>query len=278
MSCATAFTWFVRQQVKTVSSQRINLSRRSMANVVVNAVMRVLAELGANIGYDSPTQRWYQPFVLVIEDLGVWVVQISPLDDKIPIRNIFLPDANTIRGELSEIWHKMCEEIGHLELEHVLLDFMDKNSRPRVGGVEREEYLNRPPYDMSELLMLSHDIDRDILTELEEYCTVYSDGRINLNVAPVNVIELMPGLDVGGIAQRIAQVRTEKPLETLRDIETLPGAGPKTATQLTNIVCFKSRYVLMKINCVTEYDTEGGNAYRAVIDKTTKQIVKWEEE
>ena len=154
ISCATAFSWFVRQQVKTVSRERINIASRSMAHVLVNAIITVVAEMGSHIGYDSPTQRWYQPFALPIEDMGVWVVQVTPLDDKIPIRNMFLPDGNTLRRELADAWQSMWEELGHRELEQLVLDFMDKNNKPRVGGVERDEFLNRPPYDMSELLML----------------------------------------------------------------------------------------------------------------------------
>ena len=276
ISCATAFSWFVRQQVKTVSRERINLESRSMAYVLVNAMVKVLAEMASHVGYDSPTQRWYQPFVLPIENMGIWVVQITPLDDKIPIRSLFLPDGNTLRRELADAWQKMWEELGHRELEQIVLDFMDKNNRPRVGGIERDEYLNRPPYDMSELLMLSHDISPELLSEIEDYCTVYSDGRINLNVAPVHVMELLPGLDTGQIAQSIANARREKPLETLQDIQNIPGATPKVSTQLTNIAAFKSRYFQVKIDCLS--DNEGGTSYNIVFDRTTRQIVKWEEQ
>ena len=276
ISCATAFSWFVRQQVKTVSRERINLESRSMAYVLVNAMVKVLAEMASHVGYDSPTQRWYQPFVLPIENMGIWVVQITPLDDKIPIRSLFLPDGNTLRRELADAWQAMWEELGHRELEQVVLDFMDKNNRPRVGGIERDEYLNRPPYDMSELLMLSHDISPELLSEIEDYCTVYSDGRINLNVAPVHVMELLPGLDTGQIAQSIANARREKPLETLQDIQNIPGAAPKVSTQLTNIAAFKSRYFQVKIDCLS--DNEGGTSYNIVFDRTTRQIVKWEEQ
>ena len=275
ISCATAFSWFVRQQVKTVSRERINLANRSMAHVLVNAMMNVLAGISANVGYDSPTQRWYQPFVLSIEDIGIWIVKITPLDDKIPIRNMFLPDGNTLRRELSDAWQAMWEELGHRELEHTVLDFMDTNTRPRVGGVERDEFLNRPLYDMSELLMLSHDIDSALLSEIEDYCTIYSEGRINLNVAPVHVMELLPGLDTGQVAQSIANARTEKPLQTLQDIQNIPGAASRVSTQLTNIAAFKSRYFHVSIDSLS--DSEGGSSYNIIFDRTTKQIVKWEE-
>ena len=275
ISCATAFSWFVRQQVKTVSRERVNIAYRSMAQVLVNAMINVLAGFSANLGYDSPTQRWYQPFVMPVEDMGIWIVKITPLDDKLPIRNLFLPDGNTLRREMSDAWQAMWDELGHRELEQIVLDFLDTNNKPRVGSTERDEFLNRPPYDMSELLMLSHDITPEILSGIEDYCTIYSDGRINLNVAPVHVMELLPGLDTGQLAQSIENARREKPLETLQDIQNLPGAGPRTATQLTNIAVFKSRYFHVSIECMT--DSEEGKSFSIVFDRTTKQIVKWEE-
>ena len=129
---------------------------------------------------------------------------------------------------------------------------------------------------MSELLILSTDITPAIISRLEDYCTIYSDGRINLNTAPVHVLELLPGLDTGGMAERVAQSRTENPLESLNDVQSLPGAGPKTSSQLTNIVTFKSRYFLLKIDSI-DADRAGGISYRIILDRTTKQIVRWEE-
>lgn len=281
ISCATAFSWFVRQQSRTIGSERTNITARSMAYVLVTSAMNLLGDLASHIGYDSPTQRWYQPFAVPVEDVGILAVQITPLDDKIPIRSLFLPDGNTMRREFVDVWRTMWEQLNHRELEQLLLDFFDANNRPRVGSVERDDYINRPPYDMSELLIMSHDITPDILhgsggvLGLEDYCTIYSDGRINLNVAPVHVMELLPGLDTGGLAQRIAQARMEQPLETLLDVEKIPGASAKISSRLTNIVTFKSRYFHVRIDTLT--DTGSGVNFSIIFDRTTKQIVRWEE-
>ena len=89
-------------------------------------------------------------------------------------------------------------------------------------------------------------------------------------------MELLPGLDTGGLAERIARERVEKPIQTLDDLRNFPGAGPKIATQLTNIAAFKSRYFQVDIDCFNQ-DTEGGTSFQVIIDRTTKQIVRWEE-
>ena len=282
ISCATSFTWFVRQQVRTVGSERLTLAGRSMAQILVNEITTLLSEMSEHIGYDSPLQKWYQPFVVSIDGLGIWLIRITPLDDKIPIRSLFLPDGNTLRRELNDIWAEMWEKLGHRELEQVVLDFFDRNTRTRVGSVEREEFINRPPFDLSELLIISNDITPEILygsggrPGIEHYCTIYSDGRINLNTAPLQVLELLPGLDTGGLAASVVKARSEKPLETLEDVQNIPGASPKTSTQLTNIAAFKSRYIQIKIDCLDELGT-GNMAFTIIVDRTTKQIVRWEE-
>ncbi|MBR6901095.1 MAG: hypothetical protein IKN30_03425, partial [Synergistaceae bacterium] len=245
ISCATAFAWFVRMQVRSVGRERESLSARSMAEVVINSVMGILYDLAAETDYDSPTQRWYQPFVMPFEDLGVWSLKITPLDDKIPIRNLFLPDGNTMRHEFEEPFQNMLEKVGHRELELIILDFLDRNKRARVGSVERDNFINRGPFDISELLILSQDLSPEILygngsdLGIADYCTIYSDGKINLNVAPVHVMELLPGLDERGLAERIAQVREEQAIASFQDVQNLPGASPRTATLLTNLVSFK---------------------------------------
>ena len=282
ISCATAFSWFVRQQVRTVGGELHAITSRSMAYVLVNSMIGVLALISDQVGYDSPTQKWYQPIALPLEDLGIWIIQITPLDDKIPLRNLFLPDANTLRRELADPWKDMWEKLNHRELEDLVLDFMDHNTKPRVGSAEHEYFLNRPPFDISELLMMSQDITPELLygsggvMGIADYCTIYSDGKLNLNVAPVHVMELLPALNTGGLAERIVRERQETPLQTLDDISKLPGASPKTATQLTNIAAFKSRYFQVDIECFDQ-NTEGGTSFQIIFDRNTKQIVRWEE-
>lgn len=282
ISCATAFTWFVRIQVRSLGRQRANLEARTMAQLFANNVINLLGEMSNQFKSDNPTQRWFQPFVINMNDLGIWVVQVRPLDDKFPIGNLFLPDKNTLRREFSKPWEEMWDKLGHRELAMPVLDFLDKNERPRVGGVERESYINRPPLDISEMLIMSEDITPEILyggggrKGLVDYCTVFSDGRINLNYAPVEVLELLPGLD-SGLAARIVSDRKDKPLESLADVQTLPGASPRTAIQLTNLVTFKSRYFELRIESLQTGDMPGGAAFNIIFDRNSRKILRWEE-
>ena len=282
ISCATAFTWFVRLQVRSIARQRVTLEARTMAQIFTTSIINLLGEMSSRFASDSPTQRWFQPFVIPVGDLGVWVVQVKPLDDKFPIGGLFLPDGNTLRREFSKPWEDMWDKLGHRELSMPVLDFLDKNSRPRVGGIERENYINRAPLDISEMLIMSQDITSEILyggngrKGLADYCTVYSDGRININYAPLEVLELLPGLD-SGLAARIVSDRTEKIFESLKDIQLLPGASPRTSIQLTNLVTFKSRFFELKIQNFTQDDSQGGVSFNIIFDRNARKIIRWEE-
>lgn len=284
ISCATAFSWFVRAQVRTTGQELRAIERRSMADVLAIVVMKALTQVAAQVKYDSPVdQRWYQPFILPLgNDLGIWVAQVVPLDDKIPLRNLFLPDGNTLRREISELWEELWRKIGNVNNSNVVLDFIDRNDKPRVGSSEREEFINRAPYDPSELMMLSRDIPQELLYGSEgkkgflDYCTVYSDGKININVAPVYVMELMPGLDTGGVAERIERTRAETPIKDMADLRKLPGFSAKSSNKLTNLIGFKSRYFLLKIECLDDTGN-GGKSFNIILDRDSKQIIKWEE-
>ena len=281
ISSATVFSWFVRMQIRGVNREIEGLSRRTLAGVLVNSVILLLSEISSRVNYDSPTQKWYKPFLLNIPDMGIWVMQITPLDDKIPLRNLFLPDGNTMRREFSEVWREMWDKLKHRELEMITLDFLDKNNRPRLGSRENDYFINRAPYDISELLILSRDIDADILygsggeMGLSDYCTIYSDGKINLNVAPVHVMELLPGLDAGGLARSIEEYRRDNAIQNYGDLQKIPGASARTSTQLTNIAGFKSRYFNVKMECMI--DDGNTSSFTVIIDRTSKSIVRWEE-
>lgn len=287
ISCATAFTWFVRAQVRSFDRERDNLTSRTMAYVLTQSIMKALVFIGANVYHDSLTQKWYQPFLLsMTDDLGVWVLHITPLDDKIPIKSIFLPDGSTVRKEYESVWEDMWTELGHRELAQKTLDFMDKNTRPRVGGVEREYYINRVPYDLSELLIMSDDIDSDILYGfkdgirekfgLADYCTVFADDRVNINVAPIQVLELLPGLDTGDLADKVIEIREKKGFNGLASLREIPGAPAKIVNQLVNLVKFRSRYFQLRIERL-DLEGEGGTSFRIIINRDAKQIAKWEE-
>ncbi|MCL2009301.1 MAG: helix-hairpin-helix domain-containing protein [Synergistaceae bacterium] len=278
LTCATAFVWFARVQIRSVDRERISLANRSMVHVLTRTIVNnVMAN--TYIKYDSPLLEWYKPFSFLAEDIGIWVVQVVPLDDRIPLRHLFLPDGSTLRNELRNIWEDMWVKLGYRELNHLVLDFLDRDVRPRMGGGERETHINRAPLDMSELLILD-EITPEILygipgkRGMADYCTLWSDGKINLNMAPAHVLEILPGMD-GPLAEKIVDYRERQALTEMSDLGKIPGFPPKSRAALMNVAKFDSQYLMIRIEMLEK--SGGGTSFSVVFDKTGGTVVRWEE-
>ncbi len=279
ISCATAFAWFARLQIRSVSRERSALVNRSMAQVLVASVISGVTTVSKEMNADSPLQEWFKPFLFPADNLGMWAVQVSPLDDKIPIRGIFLPDKDTLRNELRRTWDDLWVKLGRPELSYLVLDFMDKNKKPRLGSEERDYFINRIPYDMSEFLLLPEFTPELLngskeLAGLSDYCTLWCSNKINLNSAPVHVMAILPGMDIS-LAGLIAEARNKDVLKSIDNLRSIPGFPAKSATQLLNLAGFKSRYFSLRIEFLEE--SAGGSAYNIIFDGIGGTIVRWEE-
>jgi len=245
--------------------------RAAIDHVTVNSLI-------AN--FDSPLQEWFEPFSFTIEDFGTLIVQVqvTPLDGKIPLRNLFLPDGSTLRTELLIPWEDMWERLGRRELAPLVLDFLDADTRPRMGGAERETHINRAPLDISELLILE-EMTPEILygtpgnLGVADFSTLWSGGLINLNVAPIHVLEILPGMD-RTLAERMVFYRERQAFTGMNDLDRIAGFPPRTRGQLMNVVGFTSQYFQIIINMLED---SGGVSFYVVFNKSTGEIVRWEE-
>jgi type II secretory pathway component PulK len=278
ISCATAFAWFTRLQIKSALREKTSIANRSMAQVLTLSVMAGIKS-NTMVSYDSLRLPWFKPFFFPADNLGMWVTQVVPLDDKIPLRSLFLPDGNTLRTELRNTWENLWIKLEKRNLAYPVLDFIDRDKRPRMGGVENEACINRPLLDVSELLLLE-DVTPELLygspgkLGVTDYCTLWSDGKINLNVAPVHVMEILPGLD-RSLAERIVDYRESNSLTATADLRSIPGFPARSISALMNLAAFKSRYFMIKIELLE--DTGGGTGFNVIFDKTAGEVVRWEE-
>ena len=62
-----------------------------------------------------------------------------------------------------------------------------------------------------------------------------SSSKINLNTAPLETLEQLPGVGPK-LAQRIVETRQQKPFQSLQDLDQVPGVGPKMLERLADQV------------------------------------------
>lgn len=100
-----------------------------------------------------------------------------------------------------------------------LVDFIDPDKIPRVPGGE----YNAKNHFLFSLSELSYIFPDDVVKTVMPYLTVFGDGKININTADRPLLKtLHPGM-TGALAQRIKEIREDKPFERMGDVIKVPG-------------------------------------------------------
>jgi len=129
------------------------------------------------------------------------------------------------------------------------LDWMDKDPLHRLNGAEDDYYQSLPgpykaknaPFDTVEELLLVKGVTADILfgtkdrKGLIQFVTVYGNAsRINVNVAPKEVIMALPGVSESA-AERIIDRRKQMELKSLDDVRNIMGGQYSVAESYIDI-------------------------------------------
>ena len=283
LTSATAFAWFAKNEMKRAETERLILQARSAAEIGCSVVARLIAE--DKDGYDGLTERLYMPGGTTKFEIGEYkiTVSVAPLDDKIPVAGLFLPDGVTLRSEYEEGWGRVWDYLGRQELGTLVLDFMDSDEKQKLGGSERTGSINRPVSDLTELKRLPEISDgllygtKGIPGGLSRYLTVYGKEKININVANPEVIAILDKrIDVQQ-ARTLAASRLVKPIRSLADLRKVPGFPDAAVTRLSNVIGFESSY--FRVNMSVEAPGGQRRNYRIILQRSGSscKIARWEE-
>ncbi|MCL1941866.1 MAG: type II secretion system protein GspK [Synergistaceae bacterium] len=278
VASATAYAWFAKTQISTAIRDKSNLQARSAAFLLAREAIRGL-KLDTN-KFDSPLEPWFQPMLFPLEDYGFASVVLKPLDNKIPLQHLFLPDGTTLRNELKDLWEKIWVELGERTLPAKVLDYIDRDTIPRLGGRDGPENLNRNLFDISELLGVP-EITPEILygehpkLGLADYCTMWSDAKMNINTVEPHVLVLLNGLHKN-LAEEIVKFREKKEITSLDDLRGIPSFPLRIIPSLMNLIGFTSSYYSLKIELMNE-DWSSAKYFDIVFHKSTSRILRWEE-
>ncbi len=278
---ALAFAWFARMELRKASALAFSLQARSLAETAVHEIQRGLV-LDTNDA-DSLLEPWFGAWPLPIgEDFSV-VVRLTPQNDALPVNALFLPDRSTLRTELEKPWERLWEKVRRPELAAGLLDFLDADRTPRAGGTEEDSFINRPPAAIDEIRLFPG-IDENLLTGnnekypvgLERFLTVRSDGKINVNVAVPEVLELLDETLTPAVVREIVEKRRKEPLSGWGDLAGLPGFPQGLQPRVSGLLSFTSSHFLADI------EVRKGNLVRrfeAVLLKRSGRctVVAWKE-
>jgi general secretion pathway protein K len=180
---------------------------------------------------------------------------------------------NLLRNDQGEIDEKREAQMRHLfralgipeERLNPVLDWLDADDIERQDGAEAYFYQNlEEPYEcangpfltvgqifmvrgMREFAQFGEKKNKRLL----DYVTIYSDGRININTAPKEVIESLAENMDSALAAAIVDYRIEAKFESLEDLKKVPGMDDEILAEMSEWITFKSSTFSIEasVNC-----------------------------
>jgi type II secretory pathway component PulK len=163
----------------------------------------------------------------------------------------------------------------------VVLDFLDGDGEPRLGGGERNGYLNRPLLSLEELLFVPG-MTADILYGTETrpgiapLVTLRSDGKINANTALPEVLALLDGLN-RNIAADLARARETGVFASMEDLSAVPSFPASARAQLMNVLSFASSH--FRVSFTVRFADGQKTLMEVILEQkgSAAETVRWEE-
>lgn len=195
--------------------------------------------------FDALDEDWAllpeHPGFLAADDEGKFKVTIEDEAAKIPINKLITGDKEkkvdlVVREQIERLF-----ELLELDPELIdpIIDWLDPDNNPQPFGAEDAYYQSLPspypckngPLDAIEELLLVKGMTKEILYGTEEkkglihFLTLYSDGKVNINTASVEVLQSLSDKIDNVTAQAIVDYRQKNPFQEIKydDIKSLPG-------------------------------------------------------
>jgi general secretion pathway protein K len=217
---------------------RDSIRAELVAEAGIAAARVALREDADDNAYDTLDEIWSRPVPPI--DLGEGTIHIVVEDEerKININRLVLTNGNAPDDQRLAVFRRLLEilEIDP-SLADAVVDWLDNDDTPRVGGAESTFYLSRKfPYkakndffDTVEELRLVRGVTPEVFERIRPFITVYSSGKVNINTAPIQVLmALSAGQDAAeageiteASANEIVEYRKDTPFEKIEEIRNV---------------------------------------------------------
>lgn len=214
---------------------RDSIRAELLAEGGISAAKIALREDARNNAFDTLDEVWSRPVPPI--DLGEGTIRVAVEDEerKINLNKLILPNGNAPDDQKLAVFRRLLEILEvDPTLADAIVDWIDNDDVPRVGGAESAFYGSLPqPYqakndlfDTVEELRLVRGITPAIFEALRPFVTVHSSGTVNLNTAPRQVLmSLSAGQDAAdageigeSTADAILAYRKEHPFRKIEEV------------------------------------------------------------
>jgi general secretion pathway protein K len=251
-----AFNSRVQVNLLQADNFRNSIQAVRLARSGVEGAMAILK--ADDPGYDTPRDTWALDFPPLGIGEGKVEVKIKDEDGKIPINLLLLPNGIDINKEVEQRLRSLITRLGgRPEVVDALVDWIDVDDRATgTDGAEDEYYkklgykCKNGPIDSLDELALVRGFDKELLFDrnLRNYLTAaQTDGKINVNTAPTEVLYALLGTQTTALAQPLTDSDVEdivryRDEHELKNIQDLNAVVKITTTQTGNIAS------LIKVN------------------------------
>jgi len=180
---------------------------------------------------------------------------------------------NLLRNSQGEIDEKREAQMQRLfralgvkeERLNSVLDWLDADDIERQDGAEGYFYQNLgEPYEcangpfltVGQVFMVRGMRELERFGEkkskrLMDYLTIYSDGKININTAPKEVLESLGESMDSALAEAIVEYRKEESFESIDDLRKVPGVDDEVLGEISEWITVKSSTFSIEahVNC-----------------------------
>ena len=185
--------------------------------------------------YDTLDEIWSRTALPITLGDGDVMVTIEDEERKIDLNRLMLPNGIAVDERRLAVFQRLLDTLGiERAVADAVVDWLDTDENPRVGGAESSYYLGLPnPYrakndlfDTIGELRLVRGVTDNVYETLRPFVTVSSSGMVNINTAPKEVLmSLSAGADLaeGGAidaktADDIIKYRTDTPFTSASQI------------------------------------------------------------
>ena len=214
---------------------RDSIRTELVAEAGIAAARIALREDAKNNSHDTLDEVWSRPVPPI--DLGEGTIRVFVEDEerKFNINRLILPNGHAPDDQRLAVFRRLLEILEvDPSVADAVVDWLDKDDSPRVGGSESAYYQSLPyPYkakndlfDTVEELRLVRGITPAVFGKILPFVTVHSSGNVNLNTAPKQILmSLSAGQDAAdageigeSAADEILQFRKETPFQKVEEI------------------------------------------------------------
>ncbi len=205
---------------------------------------------------DSLADDWAEAIPAFPVDDGVVGLEISDEDGKINVNKLI--EKNELSSRLGEVATRLFELFDMSPgLFPPLLDYLD------------EDLIAQEPFDTKDELLEFPGVNNII-----DFLTIYSSGKVNINTAPLHVIQSLSDKIDEELAQAVIDYRSDEPFSEVAELGKVPGVTDGIVRDVEEIATVKSDFFTVKS---TAEVGESRKAVEAIIERGEEglDIVYW---